>query len=244
MKPQMKEDDQDRLDWLPQHSEMPNVIEHWRQRDQQMRANLSGSAQVSATLSINVADSVGASDEAPTVKLFPEVLIQAAIVRFGDRTDEGQIISGVSVPWFEIISQLETDPDFLFVVPWRKLEEIIAGAYERYGWQVILTPRSGDHGRDVIATRHGVCSIRIVDQIKAYKRGHVVTADEVNSMLGVLNKDQNASKGIVSTTSRFAPGIEKDSGIKAFMPYRLELKDGEELRRFLLEAGRQLNRAS
>ena len=146
------------------------------------------------------------------------------------------MIAGLAVPWFEIIAQLERDPDFLFKIPWRKLEELIAGAYDRAGWpDVVLTPRSGDRGRDVIATRPGVGSIRIVDQVKAYKPGHLVTADEVRSLLGVLAVESNVSKGVITTTSRFAPGIEADSGIGAFVPYRLELKGGDQLRRWLLE---------
>ena len=146
------------------------------------------------------------------------------------------MVAGLAVPWFEIISQLERDPEFLFKIPWRKLEEIIAGAYTRAGWpEVILTPRSGDRGRDVIATRPGVGSVRIIDQIKAYRQGYVVTADEVRSMLGVLSAEFNVSKGLITTTSRFAPGIDKDSGLNAFMPYRLELKNGDELRQWLLK---------
>ena len=125
---------------------------------------------------------------------------------------------------------MERDPEFLFTIHWRKLEEIVAAAYEREGWpEVILTPRSGDQGRDVIATKPGIGSIRIMDQIKAYKPGHVVTADEVRSMLGVLDEHRNVSKGIISTTGRFAPGITKEAGLTAFMPNRLEMKDGVQL---------------
>jgi hypothetical protein len=99
MKPQMNEDDQDKLGWLPHDSAMPNLIEHWRQqqRDQQMRSVLSGSAQVSAALSVNVDDSIHMSDSTTAeaqpseVSAYPDVMIQAAIVRFGDHTAEGQI---------------------------------------------------------------------------------------------------------------------------------------------------------
>jgi hypothetical protein len=56
---------------------------------------------------------------------------------------------------------------------------------------------------------------------------------------GVLTVDQNVSKGIVSTTGRFAPGIEKNSGLAAFMPYRLELKNGEQLRQWLSELAKK-----
>ncbi|WP_370137360.1 hypothetical protein [Bradyrhizobium sp. USDA 313] len=40
-----------------------------------------------------------------------------------------------------------------------------------------LTPRSGDHGRDVIAVRSGVGCIKIIGSVKAYKgmRFHMMT---------------------------------------------------------------------
>jgi hypothetical protein len=34
---------------------------------------------------------------------------------------------------------------------------------------VTLTPRSGDHGRDVIAIKKALGFVRIIDQVKAYK---------------------------------------------------------------------------
>jgi restriction system protein len=94
---------------------------------------------------------------------------------------------------------------------------------------------SGDRGRDIIATKPGIGSLRIIDQVKAYSRGHRVTADEVRAVLGVLSADSNVSKGIITTSSEFAPGIFEDTGLKAFMPYRLELKDGHQLRQWLME---------
>ena len=56
-------------------------------------------------------------------------------------------------------------------------------------------------------------------------------ADDVRALAGVLLRDQNVSKGIVTTTSTFAPGIEEE--MKALIPYRLELKDGKQLREWL-----------
>ena len=54
-----------------------------------------------------------------------------------------------------------------------KWEEMIAGAYSRAGFdEVILTPRSGDYGRDVIAIRKGIGCIKIIGSVKAYKPGH------------------------------------------------------------------------
>jgi restriction system protein len=114
----------------------------------------------------------------------------------------------------------------------RAWEALVAGAYRELGFDVVLTPRSGD-GRDVIATRHDVGSIRFVDQVKRYSPGHRVTAHDVQAMLGVLSSDRNVSKGIVTTTAEFAPGIEKVPRLVAFMPYRLELRSGNALLEWL-----------
>jgi len=168
----------------------------------------------------------------------PEVLLQAAIILTGDRIQEGILVQGVAVAWEEIIRQLAQDPEFLFKIDWRKLEEIIAGAYQRDGWsEVILTPRSGDGGRDIITTRTDVGAIRFYDQVKAFNPGHLVTADDVRAMAGVLYRDQNVSKAIVTTTSRFAPGVFDEW--KSFTPTRLELKEGPQLLEWLQQIRRQ-----
>ena len=134
-------------------------------------------------------------------------------------------MEAIAIPWFEIIRELERNPNFLHKFDWRKMEELVAGAYKKEGWPLVeLTPRSGDKGRDVIATKPGFGSIRIIDQVKAYGLGHKVPADDVRALLGVLSRDQNVSKGIVTTTSTFAPGVEDE--LKAFIPNRLELKTG------------------
>lgn len=41
----------------------------------------------------------------------------------------------------------------------------------------------------IIATRSDVGAIRVLDQAKRYKPGHLVTAEEVRAMWGVLNRD-------------------------------------------------------
>src|SRR6266704_1871942 len=86
----------------------------------------------------------------------PSLLMKAVIVP-GDRTPEGELVEAVTVPWFEIIELLNRDPALAFQLDPRKWEEMIAGAYERAGFdEVTLTPRSGDLGRDVIAVKRGI----------------------------------------------------------------------------------------
>jgi restriction system protein len=48
-----------------------------------------------------------------------------------------------------------------------------------------------------------------------------------------LTLDRNVSKGILTTTSDFAPGVKTDPQIAELMPYRLELKGREALMNWL-----------
>jgi restriction system protein len=105
----------------------------------------------------------------------------------------------------------------------RQWEEMVAGAYERAGAEeVILTPRSVDGGRDVIAL------IRVIDQVKAYTPGHLVTADDVRALFGVVVADR-ASKGFLTTTSDFAPQLRDDPLMAEQIGPRLELVNGTQL---------------
>ncbi|TVT50251.1 MAG: restriction endonuclease [Denitromonas halophila] len=158
----------------------------------------------------------------------PEIALVAGLLVKGNRTDDGTLIEAVAIPWFTILEILRRDPKAAFQISPRRWEEIIAGAYSAAGFdEVILTPSSGDLGRDVIATKNGFGSIRIYDQVKAYKPGHLVTAEEVRAMNGILTG--NVSKGVITTTSDFAPRIQEDRILKPLMPHRLELKSGVKL---------------
>jgi HJR/Mrr/RecB family endonuclease len=114
-----------------------------------------------------------------------EVVIQSALIGFTGPNAQFQIVRSVGIPWIEIIRGLQQDSTFLHSIKPRRLEELIAEAYIREGYKdVTLTPFSADRGRDVIvsATFPGVGTIKIVDQVKRYKQGNKVTADEVRAL--------------------------------------------------------------
>jgi restriction system protein len=156
------------------------------------------------------------------------LLLQAVIVP-GTRTSEGRLIEAVIEPWFEIIALLQNDPNIAFQLSSQKWEEMVAGIYKASGFdEVILTPRSGDRGRDVIATIKGVGFIRVIDSVKAYKPPHRVEYDDVRALIGVIQGD-GASKGFLTTTSDFAPNMMKDPLITRWIPSQLELVNGTAL---------------
>jgi restriction system protein len=148
---------------------------------------------------------------------------------------DGALIEVVGPAMRRIIELLHEDPGALQRLDWRTVEEVVAAAYKADGFdEVILTPRSGDLGRDLIATKYGRHSIRILGQVKHFSPGHRVTAEEVRAMGMPLIGDRAASKAVVATTSTFAPGIERDALIQPLMPTRLELIGGLDLTQWLL----------
>jgi len=169
----------------------------------------------------------------------PGFLVQGDVLALSQDVDQGRLVEFVAPAWFAIATYIERDPAYLYRIDWREFEELIAGAYERDGWTVVLTPRSADRGRDIIATQAGLCQIRIIDQVKRYGQGHRVTADEVRAVLGVLSSERNTTKAFVTTTADFAPGIRTDPTIVPFLPYRLELRDGTACREWLKSIARR-----
>lgn len=159
----------------------------------------------------------------------PELLIQC-LIESDQETSEGILIQTISLPWMKILREIQHDHGFLmqFLGHPRQFEEFIAGVYSVQGFDVTLTPRSGDGGRDIIASKKGFGAVRFLEQIKCYKPGHLVTHDDVRAMLGVLSADQpRASKALITTTSDFQPTVMTCEQFKPFIPYQLELKNGK-----------------
>lgn len=178
--------------------------------------------------------------EAIDIRAEPQVLIKA-ILSLEKKTDEGRLVRAVLRPWHDIIEILIKDPNAAFQFTAEQWEHIIAGIYKESGFdEVILTPRSGDFGRDVIAVKKGVGQVRVIDQVKAYAPEHRVTANDVRALVGVLQLD-GATKGFLTTTAEFAPGIYTDPLIAPLMPSRLELVDGQKLLKRLTTKYKTLN---
>jgi restriction system protein len=237
---------------------IPSLIEHWktiRGNAAQVAAAalqgqnispLTGALRVTSSVSVVLSESaqviktpdIPSEEQVGTSVVMPdgELIIQAAVIGFADPRTHPLLVLGVTIPWIEIIKALEKDPSFLDTLKPRRLEELVAEAYTQQGYKdVVLTPHSNDKGRDVIvtATLPGIGTIRIVDQVKRYAPHRKVTANDVRALAGVLLRDQEVSKGIVTTTSDFAPGIQNE--FAQFMPSRIELKNGVALKKWLNE---------
>lgn len=153
-----------------------------------------------------------------------------AIITPESQNHEGLLVRGTSLVWAELVQRMGADWSIAFQLSPREWEELVAGAFVKAGYdEVTLTPPSSDSGRDVIAIKRGVGSIKIIGSVKRYAAHRNVTYDDVRALAGVLSAESDASKGIITTTSDFPPNIAKDKFIASMLPTRLELINGQEL---------------
>jgi restriction system protein len=153
---------------------------------------------------------------------------------------EGVLIRSVSALWYELVQRLCSDWSVAYQLTPRQFEELIAGVLrndkEVKFDDVILTPGSGDYGRDVIAIKNGRHALKLIASVKRDTPPNLVEYDEILSLIGVLNSGElNASKGLITTTSDFPPRVKEHPSIKPLLPTRLQLMNGEELQQWLAE---------
>ena len=176
---------------------------------------------------------VGTTDPAQKVTIVvgvwgPEALLRERLFVPGDVTSQGVVVAASLVPWRALDRILKEDPQFLQHFDPYRFEELLATMFKEEGYDdTILTPRSGDRGRDVIAVR-GDWKIKVFGQGKRYKPTLLVTAEEVRAFCHVIDDDRSVSKGIITTTSAFAAGVPSEFAER--IPTRLELEDGATLR--------------
>jgi restriction system protein len=191
-------------------------------------------ARVASTILASEADTILEKMNGRNDRLSDCELITSIIIPRADLSESKvQIIYS---PIQAVIAKAISDPEFLyhFSKHHREFEIFVADCYKIAGWtEVELTPQRSDGGRDVIATRHDVGTIRILEQTKAYAPRTQVTHDDVRAMIGVLSIDRSASKGIITTTSDFQPTVLGSPEFAPYMSSRLELRNGAMLREWL-----------
>ena len=129
-----------------------------------------------------------------------------------------------------LIAYLARNPAALHTLDPRKFEEIVADIWRKFGYQVQLTPRTRDGGKDLYAARHDhYGDVLYVIECKRYGPDNPVGVEIVRALYGVAESER-ATAGILATTSYFtAPATE----FRKLIPYRLSLHDFDGLREWL-----------
>jgi hypothetical protein len=121
-----------------------------------------------------------------------------------DRIHRGQTIlevtSGVGRA---LIERLAKHPEELTTLDRRVFEELVAELFDGFGFNVELTKRTRDGGRDVIAVKDAEAAVRYLVECKRPDPGRKLGVGVVRTLYGVLKHEQ-ATKGILATTAFFS----------------------------------------
>lgn len=125
----------------------------------------------------------------------------------------------------ELLSRLSKFPEERFRINPRLFEETVAELLARMGYSVRLTPRSGDKGRDVIASLDTPAApILMLVECKRYSANRLVGPEPI-TRLWYRMFDDHANLAMVITTSKFQP-IAKETAVNR--GYQISLKEGDD----------------
>ena len=102
-----------------------------------------------------------------------------------------------------VLTACRERPELLREMPWRAFEELIAELFRRDGFDVELTPPSGDRGVDLRAARHThLGSLLYVVECKRHRHDRPISPKLVRELRGVIDRER-ANVGVLVTTSYF-----------------------------------------
>jgi len=119
-----------------------------------------------------------------------------------------KVVIDVTAANTEILRLLQKQPDLAWSLPPRKFEEIVAEILSNQGYEVQLTPASGDGGFDIYAARQdGLGKFLYLVECKRYVPPNKVGVEIVRSLYGVI-QSKRATAGAIVSTSFFTAGAK------------------------------------
>jgi len=108
----------------------------------------------------------------------------------------------------EILGILKRDPELIRKLSPRRFEEIVAEILDKQGYEVELTPASGDGGFDIYAAKkERIGKFLYLVECKRYLPPNKVGVEIVRALYGVV-QSKRATAGAIVTTSFFTSGAE------------------------------------
>jgi HJR/Mrr/RecB family endonuclease len=134
----------------------------------------------------------------------------------------------------KVAEGIARQPEKLFSIDPRYFEELMASIYADLDYEVTLTKRTRDDGRDVIAlSRKDYLSLKLLIECKRYARRRKVNVTQVRALFGVL-EDEQATKALLATTSGFT---SKAREFAERHVWKLELADHDDILRMIRAYG-------
>lgn len=104
--------------------------------------------------------------------------------------------------WEDLLKEFYRSPNKLKTIDRRAFEELVAFLFENFGYEVELTSKTRDGGRDIIALRKREVSVKYLIECKRPDPSNKVGISPVRELYGV-KVDEGASKAILATTTYF-----------------------------------------
>lgn len=102
-----------------------------------------------------------------------------------------------------MLSALQESPELFRQLSHRDFEKLIAEIFDGLGYEVELTKRTRDGGRDIIAIRQAEVHVRFLIECKHPDKLKTIGVRPVRELLGV-KADNQAGKAILATTAFFS----------------------------------------
>lgn len=127
------------------------------------------------------------------------------LARFDLQPKQGKksIIQVASLADRALIERLHKYPNDLRVIDRRLFEEIVAEIFLGFGYQVELTQRTRDGGKDIIAVKETEINLRFLIECKRPDPGNAIGVSAVRELYGV-KIDDGATKAILATTTHLS----------------------------------------
>jgi hypothetical protein len=120
-------------------------------------------------------------------------------------------------------------PQELKIINRRRFEELVAELFGGFGYEVELTKRTHDGGRDIIAIKRSEVQVKYLIECKSPDPGGYVSVRPVRELLGVKT-DECARKAILATTAYFSKEARL---LYEKHQWELELKEYEDLKEWI-----------
>ncbi len=132
----------------------------------------------------------------------------------------------------ELLNKIASTPNLLKAIPKtdsRVFEQVVAEVFRGFGYEVVLTKRTRDGGKDIIALlrQNGNEIEKLLIECKHWN--DKVGVEAVRNLIGVAVSEQHLPTGVIlATTSKFTPDAQKLK-INPTIAISLDLKDYEEI---------------
>ena len=129
-----------------------------------------------------------------------------------------RIVTVFAQVWDDLIKRLAKNPDEMKNLSSRNFEELIAEIWKKFGYNVELTKKTRDGGRDIVAIGGKVTAEKFLIECKKPVCASTVGVRPVRELYGV-KMSEGATKAILATTAHFS----KDAGL-LFDKHKWELE--------------------